>query len=446
MHVDSDIEVEIGPGASPGEYTVRVVHAAGGGQPTGTLNLDADELLSRRDQWEGAVLASSVRARRAVPAIEQPVRELGQGLFEALFAGSVRDAYRAGLGVARGRGEDLRLVLRVTAPELAVLPWEAMFDPETGSYLCRREPLVRHVDAPFVPDPLEVSRPLRILGLVASPRGLQPLDVEAEQERLTRALAQPLADRRVELDWVLQASWDAVHERLLGEPWHVVHFVGHGDFDPAADEGVIALVGETGRADLIEASRLADLLSEARPTPRLVVLNSCDSGAGGTDLFSGTAAALVHSGINAVAAMQFSISDDAAIRFAKGFYTALAEGRGIDEATRSGRIAILGMAHGTLEWVTPVLYLRGNTTHLFSFAEDAAQSWPAAGPGPRTPVEPHPWSAPGPSHRTHDQAHHWPPEPGRPPPEPIRPPPEPIRPPPEPIRSAADTKPRLVPV
>ncbi len=397
MHVGSDIEVEIGPGARPGEYTVRVAHAVAGGQTMGTLKLDVDELLSRRDQWEGAVLASSVRARRMVPATEQTVRELGRGLFEALFTGSVSGAYRASLGVARGRDQDLRLVLQLTAPELAVLPWEAMFDPETESYLCRREPLVRHVPAPFVPDPLEVSRPLRILGLVASPRGLPVLDVEAEQERLTRALAQPLADRRVELDWVLQASWDRVHERLLSEPWHVVHFVGHGDFDPGIDEGVIALEDENGRADLVEASRLADLFSEARPTPRLVVLNSCASGGGGTDLFSGTAAALVHSGIDAVVAMQFSISDDAAIRFARGFYNALAEGRGIDEATRSGRIAILGMAPGTLEWVTPVLYLRGDTTHLFSFAdersrtEDAGQQWPRAGPGGRAADEPHPW-------------------------------------------------------
>jgi hypothetical protein len=408
MHVGSHIEVEIGPGATPGEYAVRVVHAAAGGQPTGTLNLDVAELLHRRDQWEGAVLASSVTARRTVPAIEQPVRELGRGLFEALFAGSVRDAYRAGLGVARGRGQDLRLVLRLTAPELAVLPWETMFDPETGSYLCRREPLVRYVDAPFVPDALDVSRPLRILGLVASPRGLPALDVEAEQERLTTALAQPLAERRVELDWVLQASWDRVHERLLSEPWHVVHFVGHGDFDPELDEGVIALVGENGRPRLIEASLLADLLNDAHPTPRLVVLNSCASGEGGTDLFSGTAAALVHSGIDAVVAMQFSISDDAAIQFAKGFYTALAEGRGIDEATRSGRIAILGLAHGTLEWVTPVLYLRGNATHLFNFAdepsgtEETGGHFPRAGPDSRTLNDPYSWLWAERSERTRD--------------------------------------------
>ena len=135
------------------------------------------------------------------------------------------------------------------------------------------------------------------------------------------------------------------------------------------DEGVLAFVGRDGRADYVTASSLADLLDEAEPTPRLVVLNSCQSGAGGTtDLFSGTAAALAHSGIRAVAAMQFSISDTAAIEFARGFYTALAHGRGIDEAVRSGRIGILGMGRGTLEWVTPVLYLRGEDAQLFDVA------------------------------------------------------------------------------
>jgi hypothetical protein len=63
--------------------------------------------------------------------------------------------------------------------------------------------------------------------------------------------------------------------------------------------------------------------------------------------------------------MQFSISDIAALAFARGFYTALAYGRGIDEAVRSGRIGILGIVRGTLEWVTPVLYLRGEDARLF---------------------------------------------------------------------------------
>ncbi|WP_156766150.1 CHAT domain-containing protein, partial [Mycobacterium sp. E342] len=267
--------------------------------------------------------------------------------------GEVRDAYRASKGAAAQQGKPLRVVLRLTAPQLAALPWEALFDAEIDAYICRKEPLVRHVPAPFTPEPLKVTPPLRVLGLVASPRGMPALDVAAEQEHLSDALAAPIGEGLIKLEWLVQASWKTVQEVLLSNHWHVLHFIGHGDYDVTTDQGMLALVGEDGRANLVEAERLADLLNEARPTPRLVVLNSCSSGEEGTqDLFSGTAAALVRSGISAVAAMQFTISDPAAIDFATGFYTAIAHGRSVDDAVRSGRISILGRPH-TLEWVTP---------------------------------------------------------------------------------------------
>ena len=304
--------------------------------------------------------------RRSVPVAEQPVREVGRQLFQALFAGPVYGMYRASLAVVQERGTRLRLALRLAAPELAALPWEMLFDPETDTYLCRQEPLVRHVSAPYTPDPLEICLPLRILGLVASPRGLPPLDVGAEIERLENALARPIADGLIEVVWVQEATWAEVHSQLLAGEWHVLHFVGHGDYDAGTDEGVIALVGEDGRADLVEADRFADLLGEAQPAPRLVVLNSCSSGkAGAQDLISGTAAALARRGINSVVAMQFAISDIAAIAFARGFYTAIARGRGVDQAAHSGRISILGTPR-SLEWLTPVLYLRGQATQLFT--------------------------------------------------------------------------------
>jgi hypothetical protein len=269
------------------------------------------------------------------------------------------------LGVALQQGQPLRVILRITNPQLAALPWEALFDKETGDYVCRTDSIVRHVPAPYTPDPLEVVPPLRVLGLVASPRGLSLLDVEAEKQRLEQALAQPISDGLIEVVWVDQASWDSVHDKLLSGAWHVLHFIGHGDFDAVNDQGLIALVGEDGKASYVDAARLANLLDEANPTPRLVLLNSCRSGEGGAyDLFSGTASALVRSGISAVVAMQFSISDQAAIAFAKGFYTAIAHGHSIDDAARSGRIAILGLS-SNLEWVTPVLYVRGEATELF---------------------------------------------------------------------------------
>jgi len=113
-------------------------------------------------------------------------------------------------------------VLRLTAPGLAALPWETLFDPDTGAHLCRKEPLVRHVRAPFTPDALAGSPPLRILGLVASPRGLSPLDVEAEQRRLSEALSPHVKAGWVELVWLTDASWVGLHAKLLEEVWHVL--------------------------------------------------------------------------------------------------------------------------------------------------------------------------------------------------------------------------------
>jgi len=369
--VNGDIELEIGAGSTSGSYAVRVVHAVAGGEPTANLELDVEGVLGRRDLLEATLLASAV-ARRSVPAAEQPVREVGQQLFQALFTGPVYGMYRASLGMAQQRGKRLRVVLRLTAPELAALPWETLFDPETGTYLCRQEPLVRHVPAPYTADPVGVRPPLRILGLVSSPRGLPPLDVEAEKGHLAEALAEPVAEGLVEVIWVPEATWEGVHTRLLSGEWHVLHFVGHGDYDTQTDEGVLALVGADGRADLVDAGRLADLLGEAQPTPQLVVLNSCSSGrAGVNDLFSGTAATLARCGVSAVAAMQFTISDTAAIAFASGFYTAIAHGRDVDEAARSGRISMLGTPR-SLEWVTPVLYVRGQARQLFTLTEPPA--------------------------------------------------------------------------
>ncbi len=235
-----------------------------------------EEALGRRGLLEATVLASAM-ARRSVSAAEHPVRDIGRQLFEALFTGSIYGVYRASLGVAQQRGTRLRVVLRLAAPELAALPWEMLFDPETETYLCRHEPLLRHVPAPYTPDPLEVRDPLRILGLVSSPRGMSSLDVVAEK----RQLADPAAEGLVEVTWVAEATWAQVHARLLAGEWHVLHFVGHGGYDTISDGGILALVGADGRADLVAARRLADLLGEARPSPRLVVLNSCSSGESG---------------------------------------------------------------------------------------------------------------------------------------------------------------------
>ena len=378
------MELEIGPGPEPSSYIVRVLQSVGGGEPSETFSLDLDELVDRRPLLEASVLSSAVAARRVMADTEKVIQDVGRRLFDSAFTGSVATAYRTSMAVASAQGQSVQIALRLTAPGLAALPWEALYDPETQRYLCRKDPLVRIVPAADSPV-LHITHPLRVLGMISSPRGLPTLDVELERELLEQALKPHIDDGRVELHWLEDASWDGLHAELLEGAWHVLHFVGHGGYDTDTDEGVLAFVGRDGRADLVPASALADLLDEAEPTPRLVILNSCQSGTGGpTDLFSGTAAALAHSGIRAVAAMQFTISDTAAIAFARGFYTSLAHNRGIDEAVRSGRIGILGLGRGTLEWVTPVLYLRGDA-RLFDLVPGSGTPDPKR----RLPERPH---------------------------------------------------------
>jgi CHAT domain len=380
-----DLELEITPGAEPGQYIVTVDSPAG--TASGQLRLDTKKLLSRRRELASAVLASAVPTRGVLSAQERPVREVGQQLFAAVFAERVYGRYTASVQEAARRGEPLRVVLRLRAPELAGLPWEAMFDPEADEYLCQREPIVRYVETAQPANPLLVKPPLRVIGLVSAPSDLPTLDVAEEKRRLAHAIDDLVKRGQVELTWASGGTWPCLQEVLLDGQWHVLHFIGHGGIE--RDVGVLALEDElTGRANLVSSARFARLLHTCRPVPRLVVLNSCQSGeAAADDLLSSTAAALVHSGISASVAMQFAVTDPAALAFSRGFYQALAHDHPVDEAVRLGRIAIDGTSEYTLEWVTPVLFLRTDETRLFSIIR------PPGGAAPAQPAPPSPEQA-----------------------------------------------------
>lgn len=384
----SVFEVAIGYAREQGKFRVQVVDSPVG-HAAADVELSVAALLAGRSQFENTLLLSSVIARRNPSEEEKTILATGRTLFAALLgSGEVGGRYRAAAAVADERGAELRIVLRIDAPELAALPWEAMYDEGAGSYVCRRYQLVRHVPVAAAAPPLTVRTRLRILGVISSPSGLERLDAKRERDQLASALSEPIKDGLVELVWASSATWTGIQDQLMAGPWHAIHFIGHGDFDPDRDEGRLALTAEDGTANVVEAGRFADLLRQAKPIPRLVVLNSCQGGAASTsDLFAGTAASLARSGVAAVTAMQFSVTDGAASAFARGFYSALARARGIDEAVSSGRVAILGTSGRTLEWLTPILYLRGHENRLFTIPE-ALPTMPATRPAPAPPARP----------------------------------------------------------
>ena len=367
----SILEIDLGSGGAAGTYRVKILRSPAG-EASAKFDLMPGQILDKLGDLQQTLLASSVPSRRLMSRSETVVREIGERLFNAIFSQSdLSQIYRSSCDLAAERGDALRIVLRLSSPELAALPWESMFDSSRDSYVSRREPLVRHVQVASSPSPLKVELPLKVLGIIASPRGPAPLDVEKERDNLTSALAPMLKKGAVALHWVEHATWSAVQETLLSDAWHIVHFVGHGDFDTSREEGILAFESDEGRVQRVPAESFVDLLREAQPMPRLVVLNACESSSfGQTDIFSGVAAALIRGGVNAVTAMQFEISDRAALAFCRGFYTAIGRGRGVDEAVRSGRVAIVGLGTDSLEWITPTLYLRGEESRLFSLSGD----------------------------------------------------------------------------
>jgi TPR repeat protein len=164
-----------------------------------------------------------------------------------------------------------------------------------------------------------------------------------------------------------------------------LHFIGHGGFDDHDQDGMLVLEDEHDRGVLVSGKKLGMLLYDHRRSLRLAVLNACKGArAGHTDPFSGTAQSLVQQGIPAVIAMQFEISDEAAVLLTRAFYTALAEGQPVDTALASARKVIFARGN-EVEWGTPVLYLRSPDGHIFD-VEKKGSAPPPPSVDPQEPV------------------------------------------------------------
>jgi len=295
-------------------------------------------------------------------------RELGDALFDQVIGASYLDAQRT--AAADDKGVRLTLSLGDT-PELLSVPWELLYRRPRFLASQRHTPVVRHLEVGDVLPPIPIDGPVRVLGVVASPDGLGPLDVGEERARVEQALAGVIDRGLVELQWCDPATRRSLRVCLGDGVFHILHFVGHSDFDANGD-GSFYLLDKDGGPDPVNESVLTVLLGD-QTSLRLVVLNSCKGARTTlTDPFSGIATGLVALGLPAVVAMQFSISDAAAIVFAEELFKSLI-GRQypIDAAVSEARKAVFTEV-SEIEWATPVLFLRSFDGRLFDFAAEPA--------------------------------------------------------------------------
>ncbi len=362
--------------------------------------IEAEELgwyLERWPVWPNPVLAERAKT------VEANLKAWGQALHAAALppehTATVLQAW-AGVGANASRrfsvSVDPALEAGVSADETATaqeaatsllaLPWELLhsgdgflFQGARPTRVRRRLPNTRHLSVPVV-DP-----PIRVLLITARPED------EACGYLDHRASAGPLVAATAELGDLLKltllhpatyAGLEAELARALqaGEPYHVVHFDGHGVYDRRKGLGGLCFEDPNDRRKLsgrrhetVFTDRLGPLLNDYRIP--LVILEACQSAqadAGGESV----ASELLQRGVASVVAMSHSVLVETSEKFVAAFYGELAKGQRVGQAMLAGQRVLYsepnrgeryGIGELTLaDWFVPVLYQEENDPQLFT--------------------------------------------------------------------------------
>jgi Tol biopolymer transport system component len=366
--LDFDIHID----RTTAGYRVRVMNSPAG-------QADAEFKTPFSDLEVENFILRVGRTRKGVRRLESPemeaARKFGGGLFEAVFPSEVRGRLRSSFNAAKQQGSGLRVRLHLMdVPELAELPWEYLYDATLDEFLVLsvQTPLVRYLDLPLETSPLEIGLPLKVLVMISSPTDYPELDVEKEYENLVLALSELEKSGMVQLTRLDKASLAELQRQLRREDYHIFHFIGHGGFDQQAQDGVLLLEEENGKGRPVSGRYLGTVLHDQK-TLRLAILNACEGArAARSDPFSGVAHSLVQKGIPAVIAMQFEITDEAAIVLAREFYGAIADGYPVDASLAEARKAVFAQ-NNDIEWGTPVMYMRSPDGRIFGLNRSVRQ-------------------------------------------------------------------------
>jgi tetratricopeptide (TPR) repeat protein len=359
--------------------------------------LDGDALEDLRWYLEDYLQAPYGVWEEHGPAVRDKLAGWGEQVFGSVFAdGPARFAYE------RARDRGLEVLFRSADPGLLGLPWELMRDG-AGPAALGKGGISRSLPTAGGAGTLEVpGGKLRVLMVISRPAGTD----DVGYQMVVRPLLERLEAVRGEVDLTVlrPPTFDALATAVkraaeAGEPFHVVHFDGHGAMlgrpvggggsavggRPAMmsgpGEGVLAFEQPGGGSDLIGASQVAAALADGRVP--VVVLNACQSGAVGKELEASVATALLRSGCAAVVAMAYSVYAVAAAEFMAAFYEALFAGDSVGQAVTAGRKRLFARdgrpsPKGDMplaDWLVPVHYMRREVRF-----PDARTRRPAAAP------------------------------------------------------------------
>ncbi len=359
-----EFEIEIGQGRD-GEYPVRATLAAEQAQGMMRLPFDPQALEGELEALRAALRPTEGGRRKKEPAPQQEPHAFGRALFDTLFRGEIRVLYNTSRYQAAEEDKLLRLKLRIEPPELAMLPWESLYDSQFAEYVCHATPLVRYVAVPEISPSSIETPPLRILGMVVHPGDGPPPALEEEKQHLEEAISHLRALELVEIEWVEGQSARSLVQALDRKEWHVLHLIGDGGTEQTTGEGFVVMDDDAGQSRRLSASQLRWLLSKCKSL-QLVWLSACAGATGERpERFSATAALLVQKGTPAVLSAQLGVNSPSAEAFAEAFYAALAASMPLDLAVTKGRMAVRAEGSGAPPWGAPVLHTHSPDLLLF---------------------------------------------------------------------------------
>jgi hypothetical protein len=342
--------------------------------PAGNATADLSQALSEEQLQSFLFRVGRPRqvSRRGGSSVSEETRKFGAQLFDFLFPSAISACLDRSRLAAEAQGKGLRIQIRLSdVPDLCDLPWEFLYERDAGFLaLTAQTPIVRFLEGKQAAQSIAVTHPLRILVVISNPSDYAHLDIDREWGKLQEAVAPLVAKGLVEIERLDAPRLSRLNRRLRNETFHVLHFIGHGDYDQERQAGGLYFEDERGHAVRVSAEQIGTALRDHHSI-RLVILNSCEGARSSrADPFAGTAQTMIRCGIPAVIAMQFEVTDDAAVTFATEFYASIVVGDPVDRSLTEARRAMY-FDGNELEWATPVLYLRSASGRLFSVAETA---------------------------------------------------------------------------
>jgi hypothetical protein len=357
--------------ASPGQWSIRVQKSprAGfvGAKPSTTPIVTPPDLAKLRNGTNP-------------PNVAQ-LRALGKAVLDSIMPPVAQVEFGVCIDDARLAGKGLRVIVSILGTAKVPggigcheIPVEALFDQKL-SFLGTdsRTPISRGITVEPDRSPVRVAPPLRILVVVSEPSDIPPIPGQRERQEIQSVLQPLVAAGGVQLDFCVPATPERLDAMLQQQWYHIVHFIGHGDFDKDGPDPTpqpyLYFEEDTPKRGrrAVDAEQMFTMLRNGNVP--LIVMTACSSAAvrpNGPEYpglaFEGLAQTLVErqAGPLAAVAMQFDFETAAAGVFSGTFYRQLlTRDMSVDAAVAAARVALIAkFGAGHRSWINPTVYWR----------------------------------------------------------------------------------------